>query len=102
MAEEKERKILVAVCNLLKMNMMASQPLVQGMVKEIDIPSIAEPTQDTVAKHLQLIRSMPPRCLISTMCGMKNLTNVKTNFAQVLTREPLTRGEFLRAMDIKH
>ena len=102
MAEEKERKILVAVCNLLKMNMIASQPLVQGRVKEIDIPSITDPTQDAVAKHLQLIRSMPPRCLISTMCGMKNLANVKTNFTQVMTREPLTREEFLRAMDIKH
>ena len=40
MKEEKERKILVAVCNLLKMNLIASQPLVQGRVKEIDIPSI--------------------------------------------------------------
>lgn len=49
--EKKERKILVAVCNLLKMNLIASQPLIQGRAKEIDIPSIKDP-QDAVAKHL--------------------------------------------------
>lgn len=41
--EKKERKILVAVCNLLKMNLIASQPLIQGRAKEIDIPSIKDP-----------------------------------------------------------
>lgn len=49
--EEKERKILVALCNLLKMNLIASQPLCQGRVKEIDVPSITAP-QDPIAKHL--------------------------------------------------
>ena len=92
-------KILVSIANLLKMNVIASKPIVEGRVRDIDIPSIDAPTTDTVAKHLQLIRSMPPRCLISTMCGMKSLTNVKTNYSQVLTQEPLTRQEFLKAMD---
>ena len=73
------------------MNVIASKPLVEGRVREIEIPKIGEPTSDTVAKHLQLIRSMPPRCLISTMAGMKTLSNVKTNYSQVLTQEPLTR-----------
>ena len=49
--EEKEMKILVALCNLLKMNLIASQPLCQGRVKEIDVPSITAP-QDPIAKHL--------------------------------------------------
>ena len=50
--EGKEMKILVAICNLLKMNVIASKPLVEGRVREIDIPSISGPTSDPVAKHL--------------------------------------------------
>ena len=99
MAEEKTFKILVPVCNLLKMNLIASKPLLEGRVAEVDIPSIRGATTDRVAKHLQLVRSMPPRCLISTMVGMKRLTNVKTNYQQVLSQEPLTKMEFLQAMD---
>jgi len=34
------------------------------------------------------------------MVGMKNMTNVKTNFKEVLTKEPLTRNEFLAAMNV--
>ena len=67
------------------MNLIASKPLLEARVRDIDIPSIGAPTTDKVAKHLQLMRSMPPRCLISTMTGMKSLSNIKTNYAQVLT-----------------
>lgn len=61
------------------MNLIASKPIAEGRIRDVDIPAIKN-INDIVAKHLQLIRSLPPRCLISTMCGMKNLTNVKTNF----------------------
>ena len=61
------------------MNLIASKPLLEGRVKDIAIPTIKNIT-DPVAKHLQLIRSLPPRCNISCMVGMKNLNNVKTNF----------------------
>ena len=91
-------KTLVKFANLYEMNVIASNPIMEGQVRAIDIPSIGAPTTDTDAKHLQLIRSMPQRCLISTMCGMKSLTNVKTNYEQVLTQEPLTKEEFLEAM----
>jgi hypothetical protein len=77
--QTKEDKILVAIANLYKMNLIASKPLLEGRVKDIDIPTIKN-ISDPVAKHLQLIRSMPPRCNISCMVGMKNLNNVKTNF----------------------
>jgi len=30
---------------------------------------------------------------------MKSMQNVKNNFAQVLSQEPLTRDQFLKAMD---
>jgi len=86
---ESEAKILVAVANLLKINLIASKPLLEGRVREIDIPTIKG--SDIVAKHLQLMRSMPPRCNISCMVGMKSLANVKNNFQQVLVQEPLSR-----------
>ena len=92
-------KILVVVCNLLRMNLIASKPLLEGRVAQIDIPSISEPTKDIVAKHLQLVRSLPPRCIISTMCGMKQLSNIKTNYNQVLSQELLDRKQFLKAID---
>jgi len=95
---ETKLKPLINICNVLKMNVIASKPLAEGRVREVDIPNIKN-INDIVAKHLQLIRSLPPRCLISTMCGMKSLQNVKTNYKEVLTREPLTIPEFLKAME---
>lgn len=65
-------KVLVAVCNLIKMNVMVSKPILEGAVKDIKIDSIKN-ISDPISKHLQLIRSMPPRCIISTMCGMKSI-----------------------------
>ena len=49
---EPEMKILVAICNLLKMNVIASKPLLESRIRDIDIPSIGAPTIDKVAKHL--------------------------------------------------
>ena len=76
----------------MKLNLMVSKPLLEGKVKDIDISTIRN-IKDPVSKHLQLIRSMPPRCIISTMCGMKSIEHLKKNF-EVIAREPLTREEF--------
>jgi hypothetical protein len=62
------------------MNLIASKPLLGGQVREIDIPSLQGKISDPVARHLALVRSLPPRCLISTMTGMKSLSNVKVNY----------------------
>jgi hypothetical protein len=35
---QKEFKILVAVCNLMQMNLVASKPLLEGRVSEVEIP----------------------------------------------------------------
>lgn len=74
-----QNKALVQVCNLLKMNLMASKPILEGKVKDTKIDDITN-IPDTVAKHLQLVRSMPPRCVISTLCGMKKVSNLNSNF----------------------
>lgn len=84
-----ELKYLVSVCNLLQMNLIASKPLLEGRVSEVEIPQIVN-IKDPVSKHLQLVRSMPMRCLISTMVGMKKIENLKKNF-EVIKSEPLTK-----------
>lgn len=88
----KELKVLVAVCNLMKMNLIASKPLLEGRVAEVQIPQIKN-LKDPVLKHVQLVRSMPTRCLISTLVGMKRIENLKKNF-EVIKTEPLTKEEF--------
>jgi len=98
-ADSTAMKPLVAVCNLLKLNLIASKPILEGAVKDIKIDRITN-IQDGVAKHLQLVRSMPPRCLISTMCGMKSMENLKKNF-EVIQNEPLTTQEFQLVMSMK-
>ena len=35
---QKDLKILVAVCNLLQMNIIASKPLLEGRVSDVEIP----------------------------------------------------------------
>ena len=70
---------MVAVCNLLEMNMICSKPILEGATKETKMPNITN-IEDTVAKHLQFVRSLPPRCIISTMCGMKSTENLNKNF----------------------
>jgi hypothetical protein len=96
---QKDLKILVAVCNLLKINLIASKPLLEGRVSEVELPMIKN-IKDPVSKHLQLVRSMPIRCLISTLVGMKRIENLKKNF-EVIKTEPLTKEEFQRIMQIK-
>jgi len=96
---EAEMKVLIAVCNILKMNVMISKPILEGKCRDTRIDTIKN-IQDPVAKHLQLIRSLPPRCVISTMCGMKKVENLKKNF-EVIKDEPLTRAEFTKAMTPK-
>ncbi len=53
--------------------------MLEGRVKEVEIPQIKN-IKDPVSKHLQLVRSMPIRCLISTLVGMKKIENLKKNF----------------------
>lgn len=95
----KQAKILVAVCNLLKMNLVASKPILEGRVRDVQIQQIVN-VKDNVAKHLQLIRSMPTRCLVSTLVGMKKTENLKKNF-EVIRNEPLTKEEFQRLMNVR-
>jgi hypothetical protein len=44
-------KPLVAVCNLLEMNVMCSKPILEGGVEKMKMPTITN-IADPVAKHL--------------------------------------------------
>jgi aryl-alcohol dehydrogenase-like predicted oxidoreductase len=81
------------------MNVIVSKPLLEGRIHDVDIPFIQN-IKDPVAKHLQLMRSLPPRCIISTLVGMKKIENLKKNF-DVIKAEPLSREEFAKAMKPK-
>lgn len=83
------------------MNVIISKPILEGRVSDIQLSKIPDSKiKDNVAKHLQLVRSMPPRCVISTLVGMKKMENLKKNF-EVIKNEPLSRDEFLRIMNTK-
>lgn len=73
---EPELKILVAVCNLLKMNLIASKPLLEGRVADMDIPEITN-IEDKVCKHLQFVRSMPIRCHICKLISHPLMISVQ-------------------------
>ena len=49
---EPDLKILVSICNLLKMNIIGSKPLLGGQVREVDIPTLASKIPDPAARHL--------------------------------------------------
>jgi hypothetical protein len=53
-------EILVAACNMLKMNLITSQPLFQGKLAQLNLPNKMN-VYNTASRHLQLIRSIPTR-----------------------------------------
>ena len=64
------KEILVAACNILKMNLITSQPLFQGKLSQLNLPNKMG-VYNTASRHLQLIRSIPTRWLLTTLVGMK-------------------------------
>ena len=54
------KQILVAACNMLKMNLISSQPLFQGKLANLNLPNQMG-VFNTASRHLQLVRSIPTR-----------------------------------------
>ena len=54
------KQILVAVCNMLRMNLISSQPLFQGKLANLNLPNQMN-VFNTASRHLQLVRSIPTR-----------------------------------------
>eukprot|EP00345_Euplotes_harpa_P008859 CAMPEP_0168350886 /NCGR_PEP_ID=MMETSP0213-20121227/21454_1 /TAXON_ID=151035 /ORGANISM="Euplotes harpa, Strain FSP1.4" /LENGTH=73 /DNA_ID=CAMNT_0008361455 /DNA_START=55 /DNA_END=273 /DNA_ORIENTATION=- len=49
------KEMLVAVCNMLKMNLISSQPLFQGKLAQLNLPNKMG-VFNTASRHLQLVR----------------------------------------------
>lgn len=54
------KQILVAACNLLKINLISSQPLFQGKLAQLNLPNKMG-VFNIASRHLQLARSIPTK-----------------------------------------
>ena len=91
----KRNKILVGCLTDLKLNLITSQPLAQGLISRIPLSRLAVPdVYNLPARHIQFVRSIPSRCLVSTVVGMKKPDHVRQNL-EVIKQAPMTRQDFL-------
>ena len=86
-------KILLPACNDLGINVISTQPLLQGYLANMPLSRAHMSVFNIPARHLQLIRSIPGRALKSTMVGMKQMENVRGNL-EVIRKPLMTREEF--------
>ena len=80
---------LVSACNMEKINLISSQPLFQGKLTNTAMPNSIGGF-NTASRHIQFVRSIPTRCLISTLVGMKEPRNVNYNL-ELVKIPPMTR-----------
>lgn len=86
-------KILVGALTDLQINLVTSQPLLQGMCANIPLSKVAVEMFNLSARHLQFVRSIPSKCLVSTLVGMKRPEHVRSNL-EVAKKAPLSRQDF--------
>lgn len=90
-----KNKALVQACAELELNLVTSQPLVQGLAATIPLSRVAVPgIYNLTARHLQMLRSIPSKSVLSTVVGMKEPDHVRQNL-EVIKRPLLTRDEFM-------
>ena len=88
-----------ALCNLYKINLISSSPLLQGLL--IDMPLENKiGLKYNPSKHLQIIRSIPAESLKSTLVGMKSQAHIKCNL-EILKVPRLTPLEFYELLTPK-
>lgn len=90
--------MLVNACNELELNFISSQALMQGMCADMAMSrSSMGGVYNNSARHLQFLRSIPTKCLKSTLVGMKQTSHVRANL-EVITKPLLMRDEFFTAL----
>ena len=99
LVEDKDKvsknKALVQCCSDLGLNLITSQPLVQGMATNIPLSRIAVPeVYNLSARHLQIMRSIPSKSVLSTVVGMKEQDHVRQNL-EVIKKPLLTKDEWM-------
>lgn len=86
--------MLVNIADDLQINLISSQPLMQGLTTQIPMSREAIPgLYNLCARQLQFIRSIPTKCLKSTLVGMKQTEHVRANL-EVIQKPMMTREEF--------
>lgn len=86
-------KILLPICNDFNINVISSQPLLQGYLKNMPLSRSNINVFNIPARHLQLMRSIPAKALKSTLVGMKEAEHVRGNL-EVIKKPLMTREEF--------
>jgi hypothetical protein len=61
------------------LNVISNSPLLSGSLINIPMPADLLKCSNNGAKHLQLIRSIPSKALVSTLVGQKLNRHVKKN-----------------------
>ena len=116
----KTNEFLLSVARMLEINVVGSQPLLQGKLRELPV-NIGTGVTDIGARHLQLMRSIPAKCLlcmsyivciyiiyiyiyilfIATLVGMNSMRDVRSNI-KVAQIDPLDKQDFFRYLMAKH
>ena len=86
-------KIFLPVCNDHQVNVISSQPLLQGFLSSLPLSRAHMSVFNIPARHLQLMRSIPGKALKSTLVGMKDVEHVRGNL-EVIKKPMMTREEF--------
>lgn len=90
-----KNRALTHCCADLNLNLIGSQPLVQGMATAIPLSRVAVPeVYNLSARHLQVMRSIPSKSVLSTVVGMKEQDHVRQNL-EVVKKPLMTKDEFL-------
>jgi len=60
-------------------NVISNSPILSGTLINIPMPASLLKCNNNGAKHLQLVRSIPSKALVSTLVGHKKNRHVKKN-----------------------
>jgi hypothetical protein len=89
--------LLLAACTDLQLNVISSQSLMQGYCANIPLPRSSLQVFNIPARHLQFVRSIPSKDLISSLVGMKDNTHVRSNL-EVIKKPLMKREDFFETL----
>lgn len=89
-----EERSFLDLAETYKLNVISSSPLLSGTLINVPMPADLLKCNNNGAKHLQLIRSIPSKALVSTLVGHKLNRHVRKNL-EVLYSPSLSEGEWL-------
>ena len=85
---------LLKAARLLDINVVSSHPLMGGYVTAQDLPQDVFKCQNSSARHLMFLKSLPSQNFVSTLVGQKQEENVLQNL-EVIYHEPIPQQKFM-------